>query len=66
MEADSSDETNYYDDDYDEDWDNLDSLFSTEPDWNICPACDGLGTDNWDSEKLCARCDGEGELPVVG
>jgi DnaJ-class molecular chaperone len=31
----------------------------------VCPQCDGLGCDNWDEEKFCERCMGEGEIPLA-
>jgi hypothetical protein len=37
-----------------------------DDEYMICPTCDGLGTDNWDDEKLCWRCMGEGEILVLG
>lgn len=52
----ASDELEYYDDDY---------LFVVDEGWQICPVCDGLGCDNWDDQKICMKCMGEGELPVM-
>jgi hypothetical protein len=53
-------------DDYDEqNWYTDGGAWYAEPEddeWMICPVCDGLGTDNWDEEKLCQRCMGQGEV----